>query len=154
MSNMFVNSKFNGDISMWDVSNVLTMESMFSNSKFNGNISDWNTKHVMNMSWMFMNNKMFNGNIGQWDVHNVTNMEAMFMYTNFNNDISNWDVSRVSNTRNIFFSCPIEKEYKPAKFKKLLEGFDFDSVDNAKKSINAHDMLHNQIKEIVGKIVI
>jgi hypothetical protein len=108
----------------------------------------------MNMSWMFMNNKVFNGDIGQWDVHNVANMEAMFMYTNFNNDISNWDVSRVSNTRNIFFSCPIDKEYKPGKFRKLLEGFNFDSANKDKKLINAHDMLRNQIKEIVGKIVI
>jgi hypothetical protein len=101
-----------------------------------------------------MNNKVFNGDIGQWDVHNVTNMEAMFMYTNFNKDISNWDVSRVSNTRNIFFSCPIDKEYKPTKFKKLLEGFDFDSTNKDKKQINVHDILHDQIKSIVGKIAI
>ena len=106
------------------------------------------------MSWMFMNNKVFNGDIGNWDVHNVINMEAMFMYTNFNKDISHWDVSRVSNTRNIFFSCPIYKEYKPVKFRKLLEGFDFDSTNKDKKPINAYDILHNQIKDIVEKITI
>jgi len=36
---MFLNSKFNGDISDWDVSSVTDMSFMFYNSKFNGDIS-------------------------------------------------------------------------------------------------------------------
>ena len=36
MSGVFFNSKFNGDISMWNVSNATTMFAMFRNSKFNG----------------------------------------------------------------------------------------------------------------------
>jgi len=36
---MFEDSKFNGDISQWDVSNVTNMCGMFSNSVFNGDIS-------------------------------------------------------------------------------------------------------------------
>jgi surface protein len=39
MSYMFENSKFNGDISNWDVSNVINMFCMFDSSEFNGDIS-------------------------------------------------------------------------------------------------------------------
>jgi len=44
MYSMFNNSKFNGDISKWDVSKVTNMDSMFSGSKFNGDISQWVNK--------------------------------------------------------------------------------------------------------------
>jgi surface protein len=39
MNEMFFDSKFNRDISQWDVSNVTNMNAMFYNSKFNGDIS-------------------------------------------------------------------------------------------------------------------
>ena len=39
MSNMFFNTKFNKDISNWDVSNVIDMNEMFYASKFNKDIS-------------------------------------------------------------------------------------------------------------------
>ena len=39
MHKMFFMSKFNGDISQWDVSNVTNMHEMFHTSKFNGDIS-------------------------------------------------------------------------------------------------------------------
>ena len=38
---MFTYSKFNGDISDWDVSNVEWFNAMFKNSMFNGYISNW-----------------------------------------------------------------------------------------------------------------
>ena len=41
MSELFYNTKFNGDISKWDVSKVENMENMFCKSNFNGNISKW-----------------------------------------------------------------------------------------------------------------
>ena len=41
MSNMFSHSHFNGDISGWNVSNVLYMTGMFEYSEFNQDISDW-----------------------------------------------------------------------------------------------------------------
>jgi hypothetical protein len=42
MSNMFAHSRFNGDISQWNVSNVKMMIEMFSFSRFMGDISGWN----------------------------------------------------------------------------------------------------------------
>ena len=53
MSELFINSKFNGDISRWDVSKVKDMSFMFEGSNFNGDISSWNVSSVTNMSYMF-----------------------------------------------------------------------------------------------------
>jgi surface protein len=41
MSNMFAYSKFNGDISKWNVAKVADMSSMFCGSKFGGDIGNW-----------------------------------------------------------------------------------------------------------------
>lgn len=46
MRYMFNGSRFNGDISKWDVSRVKNMASMFNDSKFNGDISAWNVSNV------------------------------------------------------------------------------------------------------------
>jgi len=58
MSEMFRKSKFNGDISNWDVSNVTNMIGMFYKSQFNGDISKWDVSNVIdcrsfrtNTSW-------------------------------------------------------------------------------------------------------
>ena len=47
---MFFKSKFNRDISKWDVSKVTNMINMFSNSQFNGDISNWVNKPIINIS--------------------------------------------------------------------------------------------------------
>jgi hypothetical protein len=39
MAGMFEHSKFDGDLSNWDVSNVTNMKEMFCESKFTGDIS-------------------------------------------------------------------------------------------------------------------
>ena len=46
-------SKFNGDISNWDVSKVTSMKEMFEYSMFNGDISNWDVSNVTNMDSMF-----------------------------------------------------------------------------------------------------
>ena len=46
-------SKFNGDISKWNTSNVKDMYAMFEDSQFNGDISAWDTSNVMDMEDMF-----------------------------------------------------------------------------------------------------
>ena len=116
MSFLFKGSKFNGDISKWNVYNVTNMEFMFYESEFNVDISNWNVSNVTNMPGMFAYSK-FNGDISNWDVSNVVDMSFMFTYSKFNSDISNWNVSNVTNNGDIFHICPIEEKYKP-KFKK------------------------------------
>ena len=46
MRGVFYRSKFNGDISNWNVSNVKNMRSMFLYSKFNSDISNWDVSNV------------------------------------------------------------------------------------------------------------
>ena len=55
MSQLFLGSKFNGDISGWDVSNVKYMREIFYKSNFNGNISKWNVSDVTDTTHMFKN---------------------------------------------------------------------------------------------------
>ena len=53
MSQLFVESKFNGDISEWDVSSVIEMRFMFAHSKFNGDISGWDVSPVKDTYCIF-----------------------------------------------------------------------------------------------------
>ena len=82
MNEMFAYSKFNGNISKWNVSGVKSMHGMFKNSKFDGDISKWNVSNVKFMSEMFKESK-FNGDITKWNVSKVENMEEMFVKSEF-----------------------------------------------------------------------
>ena len=102
-------SKFNGDISEWNVSNVTDMKFMFDNCKYtgkNGDISDWDVSNVTLMTAMFYNSK-YNGDISNWDVSSVNDMILMFYNCSFNGDISNWDVSNVKYMGNMFVKSPL-----------------------------------------------
>ena len=46
-------SEFNGDISKWDVSSLISMQYMFHTSCFNGDISNWNISNVRDMTNTF-----------------------------------------------------------------------------------------------------
>ena len=143
MDSVFSGTNFQGDISQWDVSNVITMGYMFyccdnfncdlSNWKvgnvkymsymfngctnFNQDISNWNVRSAITMYEMFGSCTNFNQDISKWDVSNVTDMRYMFEEcTNFNQDISNWNVENVKEMYGVFYRCPIKEEYKP-KFK-------------------------------------
>ena len=98
------------DLSKWDVSNVLTMESMFENTGSHGiNVSNWNTKSVTTMYAMFFGASGTSATsthcicigIENLDTSNCSNMSSMFskstIYSNLNNgifDLSKWDVSK------------------------------------------------------------
>ena len=102
MHGMFTRSKFNKDISNWDVSNVTNMERLFMYSKFNKDISNWNVSNVTNFCATF-DGAIFNKDISQWDVSNATNMTGMFDNAKFRGDISNWKINPEINIENDFF---------------------------------------------------
>ena len=95
---------FNGDVSTWNVSAVTDMKGMFfSASTFNGDISSWNVSAVTNMNGMFSGASTFNGDISSWNVSAVTDMNRMFSgASDFNGDISNWNVSAVTYMTGMF----------------------------------------------------
>ena len=98
-------TKFNGDISLWDVSHIKYMGFLFKGIKFEGDISNWDVSNVEDMSYMFCNCP-FDGDLSKWDVSKVKNMECMFSgsgFTGTNGDLSNWDVSNVENMHEMFY---------------------------------------------------
>ena len=135
-SNIFYNSKFNGDISKWDVSQAVAMYQMFAESEFNGNLSSWDVSGVEDMSYMFSGAQFNNDSLKDWDVRNVKTMNGMFKFSEFNGDISEWKPRRVQDMSYMFYGskfdrdisdwyvkfitrtemfggCPIREEFKP-----------------------------------------
>ena len=100
-----------------DLNNIKThkitdMSFLFADSKFVGNISKWDVSNVETMCGMFWESK-FDGDISKWDVSNVENMSTMFWNSNFDSDISNWKINDNCDTSNMFYKCQIKDRYKP-----------------------------------------
>ena len=120
MSGMFEESYFDGDLSKWDVSNVQTMESMFDNSKYtgeNGDISDWDISNVRDMSFMFYENTEYKGDISSWNVSTVKNMDGMFKDSLYDGDITMWDISKDCSIEAMLAGSQI---YRNGKYPKYL----------------------------------
>ena len=107
MSDVFSNQGFEGDVSEWDVSNVVKMDGMFAGCrKFNCNLSNWDVRNVKSMENMFQNCRVFNQPLENWDVSSVENMEDMFRGCHrFNQDLSKWDVRNVKDMNSMFINC-------------------------------------------------
>ena len=102
LSYMFFGANyFNGNLSNWDVSNVIDMSHMFEGSRFNGNLSNWDVSNVINMSHMFRWSD-FDNDLSNWDVSNVIDMSHMFEGSRFNGNLSNWNIVNLTNTSNMF----------------------------------------------------
>ena len=91
MSKLFLCSKFNGDISKWDVSNVTNMSEMFEHANFNKPIDMWDVSNVKDMSYMFACDHEFNQPLNAWKdkLSNVTTMYSMFDHaSSFDQDLN------------------------------------------------------------------
>ena len=65
------------DLNCIDTSLIADMEGLFDHSKFDGDISKWNVGNVTNMGSMFEHSK-FNGDISEWDVSGNCDTEDMY----------------------------------------------------------------------------
>ena len=105
MTGMFYEaSLFDQALDRWDVSHVTTMSRMFAfATRFNHPIGDWNVSAVHSMASMFKGAAVFDQPIGRWDVSHVTDMAWMFAYAKkFNQPLGDWNVSQVTRTYGMF----------------------------------------------------
>jgi len=100
MSNLFFRTKGikDLDLSSWDTSNVVDMDSMFYKSDFNSPLN-FDTSKVKIMRCMFSHSD-FNHPLN-FDTSNVTTMSNMFAYSKYNSPL-NFDTSKVKIMRCMF----------------------------------------------------
>ncbi len=64
----------NCDLNFIDTSLIEDMSNLDFGPDFNGDISKWDVSGVMSMAWMFRDTRSFNSPLNEWDVSHVTDM--------------------------------------------------------------------------------
>ena len=111
---IFYRSNFDGDISGWDVFNVIDMNNMFIQSKYTGKNGIFKLEKgnkVKNVGGMFYQSE-FDGDISDWYVQNINCMTNMFAHSNFNGNIENWKLNDSCETFNMFGDTPLKQNGK------------------------------------------
>lgn len=90
-------SKFDADVTGWDVSNVRDLYRAFSDAtSFRGRgLETWDTSGVdtsgLGFRYLFHNARAVNVDLSSWDVSHATSFGSMFEgASSFNGDVSNW----------------------------------------------------------------
>ncbi|TYK64421.1 immunoglobulin-like domain-containing protein [Colwellia echini] len=107
MTSMFINAKsFNGDVSQWQVGNVIKARSAFENTDaFNSDISKWDVSSMEDIDLMFKAAININPAVSNWDTHNINTMRGTFDGTTlFNQDLSQWNVTNLEQAQLDFIS--------------------------------------------------
>jgi len=107
MSYMFYGCRFNQALDKWDVGKVTDMSYMFYMAyEFNQNLNSWNVGKVTDMSYMFYMAYEFNQNLNSWHVGKVTDMYGMFYGAGkFNQNLNSWNIGKVANTSYMFYGA-------------------------------------------------
>lgn len=98
---LFKKSRFNGDISRWDMGRATSTVDMFFASAFKGDISGWNVERLRNANHMFHESK-FNGDVSRWNPINLESADFMFAQTPFSGDVSKWHLPFLDSCTNMF----------------------------------------------------
>lgn len=141
MSDLFSKTNFCGDVSKWNVSNVINFHSTFSFCKdFDCDLSEWDVASAKSMIGMFWGCTNFTAQgLEEWNMSNVKELNGMFykcisltgetlvdwtfkslentrlMFnecTRFNQDLSKWNVEKLFDTYEMFEEC-VNLEYVP-----------------------------------------
>lgn len=144
MTGLFAESRFNGIISGWDVSNVFENNWMFSNSQFNGDISGWKFEKLNNPD--------------SYEYIELEDVIALFYKVRcYINDISNNPSMVLYNLRTNFYTImesELSKQY--GKYTKVIvsnNGFNRRDMDLLIRGIKYIDFGSSTIKKLeVGTI--
>lgn len=110
---LFRNTKFNQDVSSWNVGKVITMTAMFMSTPFNQNLNSCDVSSVTSMANMFHYAADYNnGDIAcndsipmEWGekTAKLKDVSSMFLGAkSFNQDLNSWDISSINNRSNMF----------------------------------------------------
>ena len=104
------------NLSKWDVSNVIILDSMFELcSIFNQPLNNWNTSNVQEMDELFEDCTLFNQSLSNWDTSNVNDMDDMFREAKaFNQPLvtngNKWNVEKVTDMGQMFYGATSFKQ--------------------------------------------
>lgn len=101
---------FNSDL-YWDTSSAIRMLSMFAgNREFRGDLSTWNVSNVVDMGKMFRDAGIENSGIGSWDVRSLERANEMFLGAKLSPalDLSRWNVQNCQELYEMFKDSSIE----------------------------------------------
>lgn len=92
---------FDGDISLWDMSNVKNATGMFCDSAFTGDVSKWDVSNLRKAAYMFAYTPVAY-DVSKWNVSKLVDGYRMLYYTKSNCDVSQWNISSLKKYKDMF----------------------------------------------------
>lgn len=131
---------------------------MFEDTKFNGNISKLDVSNVENMSCIFMFSK-FNQDISDWNIENLTYFYGMFEYSKFKKDLSKWVEQgkwidhgfelKTAGFKNLSFGEKI-KDVSKKSIHNLGAMFNKPKEDKNKKDVASDEKIQNELNNMAN----
>jgi len=96
----------NADLNHIDVSKVTSMSGLFKGTKFCGDVSEWDVSNLQRAYQTFYGLYDFNCDLSNWKLPSLESGYYMFYgCTNFDCDVSKWDLKELDNSRCMFQDC-------------------------------------------------
>jgi hypothetical protein len=99
---------FNGDISLWDMSNVKIANGMCCDSALTCDVSKWDVSNLREAAYMFAYTPV-DYDVSKWNVSNLVNGYRMLYYTKTSCDVSQWDISSLKKYKDMFAGTHIDQ---------------------------------------------